>query len=367
MNNQKIQISNMTRKVLRYSLLWPKTNEELNPGIEYQFSVLGFFLVTAVHEVDAEVLAILIASYGSYYMICAHLKNQHKVALLMRDLSVFNNFGKPPNFDKRNNQLNFVAKLLALYSFLATIFYNGEQLINKTECKRINKEKGLSDHYCGLLAPCWLPFEIDYFPVFHLILIYAFTSGYLLIKMAIHISYNAFEIVSNIVLRIEHLKAMILETFENRNKQVCHKKFLQCILYHIEILDFAARLDDSFFNSMFGHLALTGGICACLEKQIVSGVNVVAGTLHFIGWILALFIGCVAGQYLINASEILPSAIWTAKWYDADLELKKKVLFMLARSQKSLFIRAGPFGILCYPLFVTVLKTSYSILCMLTS
>nr|XP_015838558.1 PREDICTED: odorant receptor 85b-like [Tribolium castaneum] len=118
---------------------------------------------------------------------------------------------------------------------------------------------------------------------------------------------------------------------------------------------------------MFGHLALTGGICACLEKQIVSGVNVVAGTLHFIGWILALFIGCVAGQYLINASEILPSAIWTAKWYDADLELKKKVLFMLARSQKSLFIRAGPFGILCYPLFVTVLKTSYSILCMLTS
>lgn len=186
---------------------------------------------------DVEEFAMLIAAYGSYYTISAYLKNQHKIALLMQDLSVFDNFGIPPNSEKRNALLNFLVKVLVLYSFSATIFYNSEQLINKEECIRRNKLKGLSYNYCGLLTPCWLPFEIDYFPMFYIFLIYAFISGHLLIKLCMHVSFHAFEMVNHIVLRIEHLKTMILACFEEHDYEVCHQKFLKCILYHIEILE----------------------------------------------------------------------------------------------------------------------------------
>ncbi|EFA13313.2 odorant receptor 100, partial [Tribolium castaneum] len=366
-----------------YSLLWPVENDELSPGIRYKLTILAFFSITGIlvfsisvysvleikqgYDIDVEDVAILIAVYGTYYMVSAYLNNQHQIALLERDLSQFYKFGKPPGFEQLNSQLNFAVKVLIIYSFLGTFVYNGTKMLLREECKKNSQEKGLSDNHCGLIATFMFPFRVDYFPVFYIVLVITFLLAHTLIKLCMHISFNAYEIVNHIVLRIEHLKEMILSCFNERNQTIVQKKLRVCILYHIEILDMAARLDKNFFNTMFGHFALTGAICACLEKQIVLGVNIVAGTLHFIGWIIALFVGCVAGQCLLNASEIIPNALWAAKWYHADLRTQKTLLFMLARSQKELTIKAGPFGILCFPLFVTVLKTSYSILCMLTS
>jgi hypothetical protein len=69
---------------------------------------------------------------------------------------------------------------------------------------------------------------------------------------------------------------------------------------------------------MFAHLILTSTICACLEKQITvvttkftllgqlsfyyfQGINRIGGVLHILGWIVNLFVSCLAGQRLINA------------------------------------------------------------------
>ncbi|XP_068898257.1 odorant receptor 85b-like [Tenebrio molitor] len=117
---------------------------------------------------------------------------------------------------------------------------------------------------------------------------------------------------------------------------------------------------------MFGHFTMTGLVSAALEKQFIEGDRLCAG-FHLMGWVFALLLGCVAGQLLTDASESISEAIWNSKWYQADARLKKDVLFLLARSQKNFFITVGPFGILSLDLFVKVLKTSYSILCMLTS
>lgn len=46
--NKKIIICAMTRKVFRYSLLWPHENEELHPGMKFKITVLGFFVITGL-------------------------------------------------------------------------------------------------------------------------------------------------------------------------------------------------------------------------------------------------------------------------------------------------------------------------------
>ncbi|KAJ3644242.1 hypothetical protein Zmor_026910 [Zophobas morio] len=381
--SQEIKICSVNRKIFQYSLLWPDDGTELNPGRNYIVKILCFFLctglmtaLTTIHfllaiindeELNTEEIAVLIAAYGTYYMICAYIKNQRQVALLLRDLSQFENFGKPPGFEKKDKQLNLCVKMLVAYSFTGTVVYSSMKLFEKGKCKAFHLERKSNGNYCGLIAPFWLPFEIDYFPVFHLWLLYGFLAACLLLKMCLHISFNALEIAHHIILRIHHLRIMFLECFNSGSNQIIRVKLATCVLYHKEILELIMRLDDIFFNSMFGHFALTGTICACLEKQIVDGYNVYAGTVHFIGWILALFIGCVGGQHLLNANEVIPNALWISNWYTADVRIKRDFLFILTRSHKDFYIRAGPFGVLSYPLFVSVLKASYSILCLLSS
>jgi hypothetical protein len=84
-----------------------------------------------------------------------------------------------------------------------------------------------------------------------------------------------------------------------------------------------------------------------------------------------MLVACVAGQRLTDAvgsaqhsllcltamfqSESIFDAIWMSKWYQADLRLKKDILFLLACSQKKLYITVGPFGVLSFELFVSVI------------
>ncbi|KAJ3644229.1 hypothetical protein Zmor_026899 [Zophobas morio] len=159
---------------------------------------------------------------------------------------------------------------------------------------------------------------------------------------------------------------MIQNCFEVENYNSCKAKLKHCIQYHADILNLAEQLDASFSNTMFAHLTMTSIICASLEKQFIEDDKLCAG-LHMLAWIADLFLACVAGQLLFNASESIPHAVWISKWYQTDVRLRKDIQFLLLRSQKNLYITAGPFGILSYPLFVSVMKMSYSVLCLLTS
>ncbi|KAJ3644238.1 hypothetical protein Zmor_026906 [Zophobas morio] len=384
MNNSfkdKIKIAAVTRKILQYSLLWPKDGTELNPGVEYKLKVFGFFLITGTMSLlntihfllviknkeglDIEEVAVIIATYGTYYMVCAYINNQHNLALLLHDLSDFKKFGRPPGFDKKNKQLNFYSQLIVLYSLLAVGFYAYMRYLDRDTCRASHAAKKTNGNFCGLITPLWIPVKTDYFPVFQLLFIYVFIAVHMLVKMGMPISFSALEIAHHIILRINHLKDMIIECLKNKNDEERSAKLKICILYHNEILNLTARLDKTFYHCMFGHFALTGAICAVLEKQIVDGYNVYAGVVHFAGWILALLLGCVGGQHLLDASEVIPGAIWSSNWYMMPAKVQKDVLFMLVNSQNKFFIRTGPFGILCLPLFVSVLKASYSILCML--
>ncbi|EFA02941.1 odorant receptor 93 [Tribolium castaneum] len=382
MTNLEIKICRATLKILKYSLIWPNEADEMNPGKWYYIRVATFLLITSlwvlsvfmhivmsiIHDADvhlSEDVAFCVAFCGLYYMTMIYVKNQPKVALLLRDLSKFQ-FGKPPGFEEKERILGFLSQFFFYYCVMAVMVYNLVKLLQKPDCEKMNEIKGLKEN-CGLLTPTWLPFDINYFPAFHLTFLYVFISTQILMKLALIISFNALEMAYHVILRIDHLKIMITECLDQRNYEVSRRKLKTCILYHLEILSLSNRLNDCFSNIMFAHLTITAAICGCLEKQFVDGDNRLGALLHVCGWISALFVACIGGQHLLNASLSIPDAIWSSKWYEADVRIRKDLLFMMAKSQVGLHLNVGSFGVLSFSVFFSVLKMSYSILAMLTS
>ncbi|KAJ8950580.1 hypothetical protein NQ314_007844 [Rhamnusium bicolor] len=58
----------------------------------------------------------------------------------------------------------------------------------------------------------------------------------------------------------------------------------------------------------------------------------------------------------------ISDAVYEAEWYKADASTMKDVRFILARSQSPICLDALPLGSLNYPLFLLIIKTSYSYL-----
>ncbi|XP_063907322.1 odorant receptor 4-like isoform X1 [Zophobas morio] len=287
-------------------------------------------------------------------MVFAYLRQQHNIAEILQQLSTFKNFGKPPGFDDLNRKLNLFAKVLTICEFATIVAYKIMRIVKKSECKTTLAELGLTRYYCGLGTPVWSWFDLDYFPVFHLFVLYGFLFALIHSKNCSQISYHVLEISYHATLRIDHLKSLIVSCFDSNNPKTSYKRFEKCVAYHNEILNLMEKIDTTFKSVMFGHFALTGAVCACLEKQIIDGHNAFTGFCHFMSWITAIFVVCVAGQRVINASESVSDALWTSKWYEADIVLQKCLLVMLTRSQKSCTLKAGPFGILSYRFFISL-------------
>ncbi|KAH0811127.1 hypothetical protein GEV33_011663 [Tenebrio molitor] len=322
--------------------------------IEKQFVEVEINSEYKVERDVSEEMAVLSAIYGTYFMVFAYIKNQKKIVSLLRDLSSFDKFGIPEDFHEEEKKLTFYAKFIYAYVTITVSAYNFLLLFLKSDCEKYNKEHDLKEN-CGLVIPT--PFAADYFPVFQLVFLYQLVVSNMLLPLSMIIAYNTFEITQHIIFRINHLNIMTTACFDDDDYQTSRNKLTRCILYHSEVLDFAKRVDDCFSSCMFAHLILTSTICACLEKQITVGINRIGGVLHILGWIVNLFVSCLAGQRLINANGTIAEAIWASKWYQADVRLQKDVRLMLLRSQRDLHLRAGPFGIVSFALFVSALAS----------
>ncbi|XP_063907305.1 odorant receptor 85b-like [Zophobas morio] len=307
----------------------------------------------------------LVASItGIYYMTFIYVKNQPKLANLLKAMSNFQSFGKPTNFDQKEKKLNFLSKVVFIYLTVGLTQYIALKFNQREECEERNKNQGLREN-CGYMAQLWTPFSTQNIVVYYSFHVHVFLSMQLLMKPNMLLTYHAFEITEHLILRIEHLNQMLHECFDNVDYNFSRSRLSKCILYQTDILNLAKSLDECFSNGMLTHITITAIICACIGKQFTEG-DYLCAIIHFSGWIFTLVFACFSGQQLINASESIPTAIWFSKWYEVDIKLQREVLFVLARSQKIFYLTAGPFNVLCFPLFVSVVKMSYSMLCLLT-
>ncbi|XP_063923032.1 odorant receptor 22c-like [Zophobas morio] len=172
--------------------------------------------------------------------------------------------------------------------------------------------------------------------------------------MCSQIAYHVLEIALHTVQRIEHLKSMIIQTFDSQNCSVVSENLKKCISYHIEILNLVSNIDHTFSTIMLVHFLLTSSVCAFIEMTIAEGRQVLMGCSHMAMWITALYFVCLGGQRIMDATGSVADALWASEWYNSDTSCQKAVLLMLQRSQKTSRLTAGPFGILQLPLFVSV-------------
>ena len=172
---------------------------------------------------------------GMYYMAFMYIKNQAKIALLLRDISDFKIFGKPPNFDEKNRRLNFISNVVFIYLICTPTQYSIIKYTQKNICEARNEKIGYEDN-CGFILPVWTPFSTKNVIVYWIYYICISVGAQILIKPSLLITFHAFEITQHLILKIEHLKQMLHDCFENKNDIICRKKLNKCISYHREIV-----------------------------------------------------------------------------------------------------------------------------------
>jgi hypothetical protein len=265
----KITICRLTRKIMKYGLVWPSEDEEINPGkcfylkvVIYSIVALLYFIIVCkhfilnlksnlslknnVHKLKqnlsdhqnlnlTEDVAVLCSFIGGSYMSFIYVKNGPKIVLLLEDLSNFNRFGRPPNYYERERILNHLSVCSFMFIAVGSFFYNMVKLYKRPECQRRNIEENLNEK-CGIIAPVWFPFNIDYFPVFQLASLCMYTCTVLVTKSALVITYHVYEIAQYIVMRINHLNSMIVKCFDG-DYESCRDNLRRCILYHAEIIE----------------------------------------------------------------------------------------------------------------------------------
>lgn len=90
---------------------------------------------------------------------------------------------------------------------------------------------------CGVAESLWFPFNINFFPVKHLYIAYEIVCNFFVITSASAISYSIAESAEHIILRIKHLKILLIESFLEQNEATRLYKFGKAIQYHNAIIE----------------------------------------------------------------------------------------------------------------------------------
>ncbi|KAJ8938375.1 hypothetical protein NQ318_022873 [Aromia moschata] len=156
-------------------------------------------------------------------------------------LSDFEQFGKPPKFDKYNNILNKIGKYHIIYTVaIITLFASTSKVFKGDECRRDNQEYGYKE-VCGLIANTWLPFDIDYFPAKQIYLGLQFFGIYYMYMLSANLPYVVLESVIHIAIRLDHVKERFIEALNEPNPEERRKKFNFTVEYHSRVLNYPIK------------------------------------------------------------------------------------------------------------------------------
>ncbi|CAH0560018.1 unnamed protein product [Brassicogethes aeneus] len=144
-----------TLQMLRNRFLWPSKANELDPPRKFYYvaavmagiSLISFngsffhFISQLTKKnydnVDMDAASI-ISLTGIYFSVFFFLVKIKRLSLIYQKMSDFATYGKPPNFEKDNETLNFYSKLFSMYMFCLIVSVS---LPDLGECKNAKAEK----------------------------------------------------------------------------------------------------------------------------------------------------------------------------------------------------------------------------------
>ncbi|CAH2007040.1 unnamed protein product [Acanthoscelides obtectus] len=141
-----------------------------------------------------------------------------------------------------------------------------------------------------------------------------------------------------------------------------------CIYWHVEILTFIKKM-QKFCEIGVSAVFMCGVFNICTSMALMIQVDR-SGLLFFLPYlsavVLIIYSQCWCGSAVIYQSEKISYAIFSSKWINADVAYKRLIQIYIQLTNRPLAIRlgGGTFDA-SLPVFVTVIKTAYSVFTLL--
>nr|AUF73030.1 odorant receptor [Anoplophora chinensis] len=312
----------------------------------------------------SEDFSTMFGTFGCNVVTISFLLLYDKWSQFFIDLENCNRFGIPADIGALRKKLNLYSVLYALYTVFGVVTYGMIATADTSHCKKFNEEHGLNE-ICGTFTPLVLPFDGN--PIFVRSLIFAiqvFLAMTTLSAPAV-VCFMLYEGVETLIAYITLLKKNFINVFETSSEAERKDKLRFCVYFHDNMLSLCQRL-STLGKYSAGFLCMTCAVVfGCIGNLILKS-KPVAGICYFLGYIAALFLLCHGGQRILDETLSVAGALYDSKWYDGDVQIMRDICFILARAQIPATLGALPLGVMNYPLFLMIMKTSYSYLTLLS-
>ncbi|XP_031789372.1 odorant receptor 170 isoform X4 [Nasonia vitripennis] len=158
-------------------------------------------------------------------------------------------------------------------------------------------------------------------------------------------------------------KIFEMSEYNFKDNTIIHTKIVSCIILHKKSLQFLKVIGSTYDLYHFFIYSLLLASLSIFTIDVVVNLQDFATVLRLlITWsalVMYMFYFNWPGQKIINSSEEIFEVIYLSNWYSYPLKTQKLIMFMLLRTGKRIFLKAGIFEMS----FVTVghiMKTAMS-------
>ncbi|XP_028901446.2 odorant receptor Or2-like [Zeugodacus cucurbitae] len=154
-----------------------------------------------------------------------------------------------------------------------------------------------------------------------------------------------------------------LRNIRSENEMTMLKEFKDCIAYHNKIIDLCDDIEDLISMDAFFHVTSFGMMLCMLLffLSMIDDLELIPAVLVMMGFDMYLIgFSYYYANNLATESLEVANAAYDTPWYRGNLEMRKCVLIMIARSQNPLQITAGGLYPLTMENFQAILRISYS-------
>ncbi|XP_017483505.1 PREDICTED: odorant receptor Or2-like [Rhagoletis zephyria] len=147
------------------------------------------------------------------------------------------------------------------------------------------------------------------------------------------------------------------------NKAAMLHELKECIAYHRKIISYRNDLDNLVKVANFFDVALFG-LMFCMMlffMSLVKDIQLVLSAVVFISFpVYVIAISYYYANKFTNESIQICNAAYNTPWYEGNLEMRKCVLIMIARSQRPLYITVMGMYPMTLETFQAIIRISYS-------
>ncbi|XP_017777140.1 PREDICTED: uncharacterized protein LOC108563077 [Nicrophorus vespilloides] len=357
-----VQLGKLPIKILEFQLLWP---EKINFSYIFKIAVfisymticaigmIGHFVYSYVNDEFtylniADDMAGCLATLSAIYVMLVHINNVGSSRELLQRLSDFTMHEKPKDVDVLDKHLNFVSVIACVLLYISMFLQWVVGIMSN--CPETGE---ISD--CSFIVTAYLPdpFNIFISPYRQIFMTLQISSAFICGICAFFCLWIQVCISQFIVSRLKHLKFMLKEMLVMNSREKRRRHIKTCVLYQYNINEIWFDFNNSSKNIFLIHITVSPVVMSMIAYQLLYQFKFV-NFVHLVVWNLAVL------------SETLMDTAYDSIPFDEDYETTKDMLLIMKRGKYAMYISAGDFAICRHVTYMTIMKTMYSYLTILT-